>query len=106
MAKKARFYEATLKNGYKQWTVIYAAPSEEHLIGAMSHPHVSVVALKHIGWETVDVRPNDGTDAHEFNAKVKGTDTVINEGMLGYKYLTLQFSLQVKKVKEFIQDQR
>jgi hypothetical protein len=106
MATKARFYEVTLKNGHREWTELHAAPSKKHLSSAMINPDVNVVSIKPIGWQKVDARPSDESNDPEFYANVKGHDTVINKGMLGYKYLTQQLLPQVDDVKKFISDER
>lgn len=106
MATKARFYEIRLKNGHTEWTERLAAPSKKHLGGAMNNPDVNVLSIKSVGWQEVVVRPSDESNDPEFYAKVKGIDTVINKGMLGYKYLTQQFLPQFEGINEFISNER
>lgn len=102
MASKARFFLATLVNGYKTYNVIYPAQKRTDLARILPTPDIRVVTIKYLGWAVVQVRPDEFDSFPEFSANVNGMFIIIRPNDIGYEYLQQQFSDKYMEVEDFI----
>jgi hypothetical protein len=102
MAKKARFFEVTLKDGHKEEKIIRPAQRGSDLKKAMENQHVKVVKIKSLNFQKVSAKP-DEDDRVMFCAQIDGASVNIYEGEQGFDYLTQQFPEKVEQVLEQIE---
>lgn len=102
MAKKARFFEVTLKNIHDQiWTEIYAFQKGESLEKALGSESVKVMNVRYLDFYQVSA-VQDEYDNVQFCAQINGEWIFIKEGQLGFDYLKLLFPNKMEEINEQI----
>ena len=102
MAKKARIFEVTFRNGHGTWKETHPAQSEADLRNSLNlAPDVKLISIVHVGWHEFDVQLNDEHDDLEFKATVRENLRSFPRNSLGYDYLRRQFPKQAKEIDDF-----
>jgi hypothetical protein len=101
-AKKARFFEVTIRDGHQPRTRVVPAFSKGDLLGRLHLPrNEKLLRTNHLDHHEVEAYPN-GDDDVAFVATVRGEEIHYSPGDQGYDYLRQQFSSQVRKVEDFL----
>jgi hypothetical protein len=102
VAKNARLYEVTLRNGYGTWKKIHPAPSEADLRNTLNLDNdVKLISIKSIGWHPFSLELNDGCNDLDFTTK----EMSFSRSSHGYDYLRRQFPDKAKEIDEFQKNQ-
>jgi hypothetical protein len=102
MAKKARIFEVTLRNGHGIWKETHPAQSEADLRNSLNiAPDVKLLSIVYVGWHVFDVQVNDEYHDLEFKTTVKDEEILFPKDSLGYDYLRRQFPKQAKEIDNF-----
>ena len=104
MAKKARFYEVTTRDGYGDTTKIYTANKKILLEQTLSTQTTKVVEVKSLGWKSVSVEIDSETEKPMFCAEISGKNVYITNGDLGYKNLTTLFYDKYQSTQQIIHE--
>lgn len=105
MAKKARCFEVTLRDGHGIKTSTLPAQSKLDLLNRLKVPNtVKLIDVKHIGWRDVAAEPNDDLNGVNFKITGANSEITISHGDIGHDYLTQQIPDQVKNVHEYLDD--
>ncbi|ALZ75398.1 hypothetical protein [Rheinheimera sp. F8] len=101
MAKKARFYEVTTKNGYGEQKKIVSAPKKSLIASVFETPDVQVSNIEYLGFKEVIARPN--AENNDVSFVVPSLDGLtIDRNQPGHKTLSLQFDDKVKQVYKYL----
>lgn len=105
MAKQARFFRITIRDGNGSSVSYEAAASESDLtnkIIPLLSPHQKLEAIQHLGHRFVNTEPDDEYDAPMFSVERRsGGYWYCRVGDFSYPYLAQQFSKDVRAVNNF-----
>lgn len=101
-AKKARFFEVTIRDGHQPYKRIVPAFSKGDLLEKLHVPsNERLLGTVHLNHHVVEAYPNDDGDV-AFVTTILGKEIHFGPHDQGYEYLRQQFSRQVGKVEGFL----
>lgn len=101
-AKKARFFEVTIRDGHQPYKRVIPAFSKGDLLEKLHVPrNEKLLGTDHLKHHEVEAYPNDDGDV-AFATTILGEEIHFGPNDQGYEYLRQQFSRQVRKVEDFL----
>lgn len=103
MAKKARFFKTTTRDGYGDKIFYYPAQSSDDLWNSLRlPPAVQLISIDHLGWFDVSTGVDENIEYVRFFAVIEGVDLCFDKGDLGYEYLWQLFPKKAAEESDFI----
>lgn len=104
-AKKARFYEVTIRDGHEPYKRFIPAQSKSDLLNNIVIPkNEKLLGVKHLNHHAVEAVPDDESETASFTVNIAGKEMRVGQNDQGYNYLRQQFPDQVKNVEKYFAD--